>query len=300
MSIIDEEGFAQRQAPLRALLGHPEHFVADLHTHTTLSDGSDDFETLLGRARIRGVTHIAVTNHDTVSGLDRMARLAAERSFPFVGGVEISAWDEQRRSRVHILGLGLSSASAAIERLCAPLLARRSAASAWQAERLRAAGYRIDEDKLARLASASTGLYKQHLMAALTDDSFTSLTYQSLYRTLFKDGGICEREIVYVDARDAVEAVVSDGGARGACPSGPVRQLRFHRRPCRGGAFRHREVPSRPRWPPSRSGRRGCRAARPVHHGGLGLPRGVREGGPSRPVRAHRLRSSAQGYTGGS
>lgn len=112
MSVIDEEGFAQRQAPLRALLGHPEHFVADLHTHTTLSDGSDDFETLLGRARIRGVTHIAVTNHDTVSGLDRMARLAAERSFPFVGGVEISAWDEQRRSRVHILGLGLSSASA--------------------------------------------------------------------------------------------------------------------------------------------------------------------------------------------
>lgn len=212
MSVIDEESFAQRQAPLRALLGHPEHFVADLHTHTTLSDGSDDFEALLGRARIRGVTHIAVTNHDTVSGLDRMARLAAERSFPFVGGVEISAWDEQRRSRVHILGLRLSSASAAIERLCAPLLARRSAASAWQAERLRAAGYRIDEDKLARLASASTGLYKQHLMAALTDDSFTSLTYQSLYRTLFKDGGICEREIVYVDARDAVEAVVSDGG----------------------------------------------------------------------------------------
>ena len=49
-------------------------------------------------------------------------------------------------------------------------------------------------------------------MAALTDEPYSSAAYRTLYRSLFKDGGICDRDIDYVDARDAVRAVVEDGG----------------------------------------------------------------------------------------
>lgn len=210
----DAFAVAVRQEPLYELLGiEPgEPFKADLHTHTTISDGSDAFATLLGYARVHGVTHLAVTNHDTTVGLTEAIALGRERAFPVVGGVEISAWDPVAESRVHILGLGLAEGAPAVAELCSRTLACRTENTVWQMERLIEAGYDVDVDKAASLAGASTGFYKQHLMAALTDAPFTSAEYQLLYRTLFNNGGIAARDIEYVDARDAVEAVVADGG----------------------------------------------------------------------------------------
>ena len=66
--------------------------------------------------------------------------------------------------------------------------------------------------KALALGCASTALYKQHIMAALTDEPYVSAAYRALYRSLFKNGGICDRDIAYVDARDAVTAIVEDGG----------------------------------------------------------------------------------------
>ena len=49
-------------------------------------------------------------------------------------------------------------------------------------------------------------------MAALTDADFSSAEYQFLYKTLFKGGGIAQRDIEYVDMCDAVAAIAADGG----------------------------------------------------------------------------------------
>lgn len=203
-----------RQEPLYDLLGvEPgEPIKADLHTHTVVSDGSDTFAELLGRARVRGVTHLAVTNHDTTVGLGEVFAHARAHAFPVVGGVEVSAWDPTAESRVHILGLGLGEEAPAVAELCARTLRRRTENTVWQMKRLIDAGYDVDVDKAAALAGASTGFYKQHLMAAVTDAPFTSAAYQQLYRLLFKGGGVAARDIEYVDMRDAVEAIVADGG----------------------------------------------------------------------------------------
>ena len=49
-------------------------------------------------------------------------------------------------------------------------------------------------------------------MAALTGEPHPSAAYRALYRSLFKGGGICDRDIAYVDVRDAVRAIAEDGG----------------------------------------------------------------------------------------
>lgn len=185
---------------------------SDLHVHTTVSDGSDTFAEVLAQAKERGITHVAFTNHDTTVGLDEAAAIGADFGIEVIGGVEISAWDANRNRKVHILGYGLTSGSPEVEKLCAPVLKRRSDNSQWQLDRLLEAGYHVDIDKAHALALASTALYKQHLMAALTDDPFVSDEYQDLYRLLFKGEGICVRDIEYVDALDAVRAIVADGG----------------------------------------------------------------------------------------
>ncbi|WP_449316904.1 PHP domain-containing protein [Rubneribacter sp.] len=187
--------------------------MMDLHVHTTASDGSDTFEQVLDQARGRGVGRVAFTNHDTTRGLAEAASLGARFGVEVVGGIEVSAYDFERDRKVHVLGYGLAEGSPAVEALCAPVLERRNANSLWQLDRLVEAGLEVDVDRALALAAASGCLYKQHLMAALTDEPHPSPAYRALYRSLFKDGGICDRDIAYVDARDAVRAIVEDGGA---------------------------------------------------------------------------------------
>ncbi|MCL2632205.1 MAG: PHP domain-containing protein [Coriobacteriia bacterium] len=186
---------------------------ADLHIHSTVSDGSDSFWQVLKLAVSHELTHIAFTNHDTVSGLNQAIRMGESLGISVIGGVEISAWDRELNSKVHILGLGLASENAPyIKALCDPLLERRYVNTRWQYEQLLQNWVLLDHQVVEYYDQISTCLYKQHLMAAITDEPFTSSLYTDIYQTLFKRGGICDREISYVDARDAVRAIKLDGG----------------------------------------------------------------------------------------
>ena len=202
------------QAMLFELLGvhGGVSFSADLHVHSTVSDGSETAEQLVSRAAGAGITHLAFTNHDITRGIAAAQRAGRAVGVTVVGGIEVSAYDFRRGRKVHILGLGLHEGSPAVERLCRPLLQRRDENSRWQLSRLLEAGYRIDVERVEHLAAASTCLYKQHIMAGLVDEPCTSPAWQRLYRRLFKGEGIASRDIAYVDARDAVEAIVRDGG----------------------------------------------------------------------------------------
>lgn len=184
----------------------------DYHVHSTMSDGSDTFEQVLAQARERGIERLAFTNHDTTAGLDEARELGERMGVQVVGGIEVSAYDFERGRKVHVLGLGVEEGAPALAALCGPTLQRRNANTHWQLDRLLEAGYAVDVERALELGGASTCLYKQHLMAALTDEPFTSAGYRTLYRSLFKNGGICDRDIAYVDARDAVRAIVEDGG----------------------------------------------------------------------------------------
>lgn len=186
--------------------------VSDMHVHTTASDGSDTFAEVLMMAIDQRVDRIAFTNHDTTRGLAEAAELGERFGIRVVGGIEVSAYDFGRDRKVHVLGYGLDEGSPVLGALCGPTLDARRANTLWQLDQLVFHGYAVDIERALNLGSASTCLYKQHLMAALTDEPFTSGAYRELYRGLFKGGGICDRDIAYVDARDAVCAIVEDGG----------------------------------------------------------------------------------------
>ena len=83
----------------------PVQRVVDLHIHSTASDGSRAPEDVAAAAHAAGLTAIALTDHDTVGGVDA-ARAAGERlGLRVITGVELSAEDNGRE--VHVLGLHL-------------------------------------------------------------------------------------------------------------------------------------------------------------------------------------------------
>ncbi|MCB1724829.1 MAG: PHP domain-containing protein [Gammaproteobacteria bacterium] len=110
----------------------------DLHAHSTASDGTLAPAALMRRAHAAGVDVMALTDHDTLSGLDEAALEARRLDMEFVPGVEVSVtW---RAATIHVVGLN-------IDPRCELLiggLARLQAFRDWRAEeigrRLAAAG----------------------------------------------------------------------------------------------------------------------------------------------------------------
>ena len=61
---------------------------ADLHLHTTASDGTQDIATLIARAKARGLSTIAITDHDTISE-DLTERVTEISGMEVISGVEL-------------------------------------------------------------------------------------------------------------------------------------------------------------------------------------------------------------------
>jgi len=77
---------------------------ADLHCHSTVSDGTLEPEVLAARAKANGVELWSLTDHDEVSGQHRARAAARAVGLPYLTGTEISVTFAD--VTVHIVGLG--------------------------------------------------------------------------------------------------------------------------------------------------------------------------------------------------
>ncbi|MCK2096258.1 3',5'-nucleoside bisphosphate phosphatase [Thauera aromatica] len=113
---------------------------ADLHCHSTVSDGWLEPEALVLRALGNGVELLALTDHDEVGGIDAAARVAAAHGLRFVPGVEISV--SFAGETVHIVGLGIDHRHPALSAGLAQVREGRDARAVRMSESLERVGIR--------------------------------------------------------------------------------------------------------------------------------------------------------------
>lgn len=80
----------------------------DLHCHSTASDGALSPTELVRRAHLQGVTHLALTDHDTTNGLAEAQMAALDSGITLIKGIELSSTWENRC--FHIVGLDINPA----------------------------------------------------------------------------------------------------------------------------------------------------------------------------------------------
>jgi predicted metal-dependent phosphoesterase TrpH len=154
-----------------------DNLAIDLHTHSNRSDGSLAPGDLVRCASAAGLHVLALTDHDTVAGLDEARGAAAEAGIQLVPGVEISAsW---RGQAIHVLGLWIDPAGR-------PLRERLDSQAERRRARMRAICARLSKlglpgaDLLAAVEAAPGLPTRAHLAEALcagghvdrTDDAF--------------------------------------------------------------------------------------------------------------------------------
>lgn len=139
----------------------------DLHTHSTASDGILSPELLVSRAVERGVTLLALTDHDTQAGWPEARAAAGASAIQLVPGVELSAiW---RGRGVHVVGLGQDPDHPALVQALAALAQARGQRGLAIARALAKAGLSGEQDILREALVEADGavLGRPHFARAL-------------------------------------------------------------------------------------------------------------------------------------
>ena len=140
---------------------------ADLHTHTTASDGTFTPAELVRAAANCGLSVVAVTDHDTVAGLAEAAREAAAAGIGFVPGVELSV--EGSPGKCHLLGLGIDPQNAVLRQTLAEVSGRRQSRNARMTENLQALGVPLTLAEVTAAAPPDANVGRPHFAQALVD-----------------------------------------------------------------------------------------------------------------------------------
>lgn len=184
-------------------------FRADCHIHTRNSDGYNTIDEIIEMAVKSKLTHIAITNHDTLKGYEETKIKTEENGIKTVKSLEISAIDKDTGIKVHLLGYNIKK-DYIIEELCSDIVSQRNDKAKQQIEILNKKGYKIDYDELYEFSKGY--IFKQHIFDMLLRTNQTESMFPSINETLFKNKAECDLEIDYIDVREAVKAVKASGG----------------------------------------------------------------------------------------
>jgi predicted metal-dependent phosphoesterase TrpH len=189
----------------------------DLHTHSWCSDGSLRPAELVARAAGAGLEVLALTDHDTIAGVEEAAAAATQCGLRLVPGVEVSAsW---RAQGIHVLGLWIDPA-------CSALRLDLEAQAAHRALRMRRICGRLTEiglpgERLLQRVLAHPGLpTRAHLAAALVAEEIVAHS-DDAFRKYLGRGRAAHIAAEWPPLASVVAWIVGAGGT--ACLAHPAR-----------------------------------------------------------------------------
>lgn len=183
-------------------------FVSDLHTHTTASDGQYSPSELAGLAKNRGLEVLAVTDHDTIAGVDEAQRAGEAMGLRVIRGVELSA---RERSNFHILGYGFRSGDTELARLCEKFRAGRDDRKYKIIDFLREKGVNIDLAEVEELAGGEV-IARPHFAQIMVRRGYAASNREAFDRYLDTEEFRRRVKRFKADARTCVEAIKAAGG----------------------------------------------------------------------------------------
>ncbi|MCK5113476.1 MAG: PHP domain-containing protein [Phycisphaerae bacterium] len=197
---------------------HPRRLI-DLHTHSTASDGTVSPSDLIDLADRRKLAAVAITDHDTTTGLP--AAVARAERYPqlhLIPGIEISAmFSENPGGIMHILGLGVDPDSPSLKKLCRHLRQQREQRNPRIIAKLQSLGIDIEMDDVLQQVPGSQNpderiVGRVHMAKVLVNKGFAKSTQEAFDRYLGGDApAFVDKE--RLTPREAITGIVDSGGA---------------------------------------------------------------------------------------
>lgn len=189
----------------------PAPHCIDLHCHSTASDGALSPTDLLARAHERGVTHLALTDHDTLDGLAEASAAAARHGVTLISGIELSCvW---QKHTIHIVGLDMDLADARFQERVAEQQANRWKRAAAITEKLLKVVKGCPEDIQERATALAGGDVpgRPHYARVLMEDGLVS-DFGAAFKKYLGAGKPGDVKAFWPELPDVVRWIVEAGG----------------------------------------------------------------------------------------
>lgn len=183
--------------------------TGDFHLHSTHSDGRKTPAELARMAHAAGLRYLALTDHDTVAGMDEMrAALAAHPEITLIPGVELSI--EVGGAEVHMLGYWFDERDPAFLTQLARFRDGRLGRGEEMVRLLNRMGMTITWERVLEIAGdASVG--RPHVALALMERGYVANTNEAFNKYL-KNGGPAYVAREKLTAEDAIAMLHAAGG----------------------------------------------------------------------------------------
>lgn len=182
---------------------------ADLHLHSTASDGALTPREIVQAARRKGFRCIAIADHDTVGGVAEALRAGEELGVEVLPAVELSTL--HRGGEVHILGYCIDwEDQALLEKLETVAGARLSRARQMVA-RLQELGIDISWPEVREKAGGGA-VGRPHIARVLVEKGYIGSMKEAFTGEFIGNGGRAYVERYEMSPREAIRLVLSAGG----------------------------------------------------------------------------------------
>lgn len=153
----------------------------DLHTHTTASDGSDSPTALVRKAAALRLAAVAITDHDTLAGLEEAEAAGKETSLEVIRGCELGV--ESVYGEVHLVGLWIPQQCEALQQTLETLRRHRATRNQLIVEKLQEQGVAVSYDEvLSEACGESIG--RPHIAAVLFRKGYVGSITEAFTRFL--------------------------------------------------------------------------------------------------------------------
>ena len=181
----------------------------DLHTHSRASDGTETPGELVRAAAAAGLDVVAITDHDTATGWDEAAAVAAEVDIELVRGMEIST--KHQGVGVHLLAYLPDPTHPGLAAAHDKVLDGRTSRVPAMLDKLRDHGIDIDIADVRRVAAGTAATGRPHVADALVELGAVADRGEA-FRTLLNPGRPAYVDRYAASLVDIIGAVTAAGG----------------------------------------------------------------------------------------
>jgi len=181
---------------------------ADLHMHTTASDGTYTPEDLVRFAKAKGLAAIAITDHDVTDGVEEGMRIGREIGLEVLAGVEINT--DHGETEIHVLGYGMDLADPGLVKTMDWLREGRVERARAMVEKLNALGYPLSWERVLEIAGPGA-IGRPHIAEALIEAGHVASRRQAFEKFLANDGPAYAPRARF-NAVDAIRLIRGAGG----------------------------------------------------------------------------------------
>lgn len=181
---------------------------ADLHIHTTASDGALSVTELLKKVVEKGLKTISITDHDTIDGFLEAEKVVSEYDVNLIPGVELTViW---KSLEVHLLAYDFDPDNESFTTMIANQKIARRLRMKKIVEVLKREGVDISYDEI-RAVSGNGNVGRPHAAAVLIKKGYVSSVPEAFIRYLSMEK-VKTVETEYIRIEDVIEVVKGAGG----------------------------------------------------------------------------------------